>query len=178
MSGGLVIEELNKFGKYVQQQAKSNLSKKKKKDTSTLYNGINYKTIATKNGAVLTFDFKDANSYWEFVDKGVKGFSSSAKAPTSPFKFGTGTGKKGGLTSGINGWVKRKRIQFKDRKSGQFLSYKSTAFLIMRSIWNKGLATTNFFTKPFEAAFLRLPDDIYAAYGLEVEKQIKIALKL
>ena len=173
-----VVDELNNFGKYVQQQAKSNLSKKKKKDTSKLYNGINYKTTETKDGAVLTFDFKDANDYWEFVDKGVKGFSSSAKAPTSPFKFGTGTGKKGGLTSGVNGWVTRKRIQFKDRKSGQFLSYKSTAFLIMRSIWNKGLATTNFFTKPFEQAFQRLPEDIYAAYGLEVESQLKIALKL
>jgi hypothetical protein len=173
-----VVDELNNFGKYVQQQAKSNLSKKKKKDTSKLYNGINYKTVPTKDGAVLTFDFKDANDYWEFVDKGVKGFSSSAKAPTSPFKFGTGTGRKGGLTNGVNGWVTRKRIQFKDRKSGQFLSYKSTAFLIMRSIWNKGLATTNFFTKPFEQAFQRLPEDIYAAYGLEVESQLKIALKL
>jgi len=173
-----VVDELNNFGKYVQQQAKSNLSKKKKKDTSKLYNGINYKTTETKDGAVLTFDFKDANDYWEFVDKGVKGFSSSAKAPTSPFKFGTGTGRKGGLTDGVNGWVTRKRIQFKDRKSGQFLSYKSTAFLIMRSIWNKGLATTNFFTKPFEQAFQRLPEDIYAAYGLEVESQLKIALKL
>ena len=48
----------------------------------------------------------------------------------------------------------------------------------MRSIWHKGIETTNFFTKPFEAAFKRLPDDIYAAYGLEVEEQIKIALKL
>jgi hypothetical protein len=173
-----VVDELNKFGKYVQQQAKSNLSKKKKKDTSKLYNGINYTTTKTKDGAVLAFDFKDANSYWEFVDKGVKGVSSSAKAPNSPFKFGTGTGRKGGLTDGVNGWVKRKRIQFKDRKSGKFLSYKSTAFLIMRSIWHKGLETTNFFTKPFEQAFQRLPEDIYAAYGLEVEEQIKVALKL
>lgn len=157
---------------------KAIFQKKKKKDTSKLYNGINYKVTPTKDGAVLAFDFKDANDYWEFVDKGVKGVSSSSKAPNSPFKFGTGTGKKGGLTSGINGWVSRKRIQFKDRRSGQFLSYKSTAFLIMRSIWNKGLETTNFFTKPFEAAFQRLPDDIYAAYSLEVDEQIKIALKL
>jgi len=124
-----VVDELNKFGAYVQQQAKSNLSKKKKKDTSKLYNGINYKVTPTRDGAVLVFDFKDANDYWEFVDKGVKGVSSSSKAPNSPFKFGTGTGKKGGLTSGINGWVSRKRIQFKDRRTGQFLSYKSTAFL-------------------------------------------------
>lgn len=172
-----VVNELEKFGKYVVQQSKSNLSKRKKKDTSALYNGVKFEVTKTKDTTTLSFDFGNANDYWEFVDKGVKGVSSSTKAPNSPFKFGTGTGKKGGLTSGINGWVARKRIQFKDRKSGKFLSYKSTAFLIMRSIWNKGLATTNFFTKPFEAAFKRIPDDIYAAYALEVEEQLKVKFK-
>lgn len=173
-----VVDELNKFGKYVVQQSKSNLSKKKKKDTSKLYNGVNYKVIQGNRSTVLMFDFGTANDYWEFVDKGVKGVSSSTKAPNSPFKFGTGTGKKGGLTNGINGWVARKRIQFKDRKTGKFLSYKSTAFIIMRSIWNKGLETTSFFTKPFEQAFQRLPDAIYEAYGLQVEEQLKVRFKI
>lgn len=173
-----VANELDKFGKYVKQQAKSNLSKRKKKDTGALYDGISYKVVEVKNTTTLTFDFGTANDYWQFIDEGVKGVSSSAKAPLSPFKFGTGTGKKGGLTSGVNGWVARKRIQFKDRRTGQFLTYKATAFLIIRSIWNKGLATTNFFTKPFEQAFQRLPEDVYLAYSLEVDEKIKIALKL
>ena len=172
-----VVNELEKFGKYVVQQSKSNLSKKKKKDTSNLYNGVKFEVTKEKNSTTLSFDFGTANDYWQFVDKGVKGVSSSAKAPNSPFKFGTGTGKSGGLTKGINGWVARKRIQFQDKKTKQFLSYKATAFLIMRSIWNKGLETTNFFTKPFEQAFKRVPDDIYAAYALEVEEQLKVRLK-
>lgn len=172
-----VVNELEKFGKYVVQQSKSNLSKKKKKDTSNLYNGIKFEVTKEKDSTTLSFDFGTANDYWQFVDKGVKGVSSSAKAPNSPFKFGTGTGKSGGLTKGINGWVARKRIQFQDRKTKQFLSYKATAFLIIRSIWNKGLETTNFFTKPFEQAFKRVPDDIYAAYALEVEEQLKVRLK-
>ena len=172
-----VINELEKFGKYVVQQSKSNLSKKKKKDTSNLYNGVKFEVTKEKDSTTLSFDFGTANDYWQFVDKGVKGVSSSAKAPNSPFKFGTGTGKSGGLTKGINGWVARKRIQFQDKKTKQFLSYKATAFLIMRSIWNKGLETTNFFTKPFEQAFKRVPDDIYAAYALEVEEQLKVRLK-
>jgi hypothetical protein len=173
-----VVDELNKFGKYVVQQSKSNLSKKKKKDTSALYNGVKYEVETGNRTTTLRFDFGTANDYWEFVDKGVKGVSSSTKAPNSPFKFGTGTGKKGGLTNGINGWVARKRIQFQDRKTGKFLSYKSTAFIIMRSIWNKGLETTNFFTKPFEQAFQRLPDAIYEAYGLQVEEQLKVRFKI
>ena len=172
-----VVDELNKFGKYVVQQSKSNLSKKKKKDTSNLYNGVKFEVTKEKDSTTLSFDFGSANDYWQFVDKGVKGVSSSAKAPNSPFKFGTGSGKSGGLTKGINGWVARKRIQFQDRKTKQFLSYKATAFLIIRSIWNKGLETTNFFTKPFEQAFKRVPDDIYAAYALEVEEQLKVRLK-
>jgi hypothetical protein len=172
-----VVNELEKFGKYVVQQSKSNLSKKKKKDTSNLYNGVKFEVTKEKDSTTLSFDFGTANDYWQFVDKGVKGVSSSAKAPNSPFKFGTGSGKSGGLTKGINGWVARKRIQFQDRKTKQFLSYKATAFLIIRSIWNKGLETTNFFTKPFEQAFKRVPDDIYAAYALEVEEQLKVRLK-
>ena len=172
-----IAKELEKFGKYVVQQSKSNLSKKKKKDTSNLYNGVKFEVTKEKDSTTLSFDFGTANDYWQFVDKGVKGVSSSAKAPNSPFKFGTGTGKSGGLTKGINGWVARKRIQFQDRKTKQFLSYKATAFLIIRSIWNKGLETTNFFTKPFEQAFKRVPDDIYAAYALEVEEQLKVRLK-
>lgn len=172
-----VVDELDKFGKYVKQQAKSNLTKRRKKDTGGLYDGVAYLVEEIKTGAKLTFTFGSADDYWQFVDQGVKGKTSSAKAPNSPFKFGTGTGRSGGLTSGIKGWVKRKRIQFSNKKTGRFLSYESTSFLIIRSIWNKGLATTNFFTKPFEQAFQRLPDDIYAAYALEVDEKLKVILK-
>ena len=104
-----------------------------------------------------------------FQDKGVKGKTSSTKAPNSPFKFGSGTGKKGGLTNGIQKWVKQKRFQFRDEQ-GRFMSYNSTAFLITRSIYNKGLKPSMFFTKPFEKAFDRLPDELVEAYGLDIEK--------
>jgi hypothetical protein len=172
-----VVSELDKFGKYVKQQAKSNLSKKKRKDTSKLYEGISYKVNETSKGTSLTFNFGSAEDYWQFVDKGVRGKTSSLKAPFSPFKFGSGTGRKGGLTSGIKAWVARKRFQFRNKKSGQFMSYESTSFLIIRSIYNKGLETTNFFTKPFEQAFQRLPDEIYAAFALELDKKLNVILK-
>jgi hypothetical protein len=81
------------------------------------------------------------------------------------------------LTNGIDGWVQRKRIQFKDRKSGKFMSYKQTAYLIRNSIWNKGIETTNFFTKPFEDAFKRLPDNIVEAFGLEVDNLFNFTTK-
>lgn len=165
---------LDNFGSYIVQQSKTNLSKKRKKDTGELYNSISYELSVSKNSFQVSFKMTD---YGEFVDLGVKGVSSSFKAPNSPFKFGTGTGGTGGLTKGVTGWVKRKRIQFKNKGNGKFMSYEQTAFLIRNSIWNKGIETTNFFSRPFELAFKRLPDDLIETYALEVEDLLKYSLK-
>jgi hypothetical protein len=168
-----VKSELDRFGKYIVQQSRSNLTKAGKKDRGTLYKSISYEAKENKNSFELTISMAD---HGKFVDKGVKGVSSSAKAPNSPYKFGTGSGRKGGLTEGINGWVQRKRFQFKDKK-GRFLSYESTAFIVRRSIWFTGLRTTNFFERPFELAFKRLPDDLVEAYGLTIDNLLKTSLK-
>ena len=164
-----IQEELNKFAKYVIQQSRSNLSKSDKNVSKELYNSLGYNVEVTTKGAELGFSMEQ---YGEFQDKGVRGKSSSAKAPNSPFRFGSGTGKKGGLTNSINKWVKRRGIQFKDRKSGRFLSYQSTAFLISRSIYQKGIKPSLFFTKPFVAAFKRLPDELLEAYSIGLEKDL------
>lgn len=163
---GELEKYLNEFGKSVVKQSRTRLSKSKKNDSKKLYNSLSYDLNVSKNSFSLSFNMED---YGTFIDKGVKGVSSSAKAPKSPYKFGTGTGKKGGLTNGIDKWVTRKRIQFQDRKTGRFMSYKSTAFLIRNSIWNKGLETTNFFSKPFENAFKKLPDIIIEKFGLDLD---------
>jgi len=162
------------FGKYIVQQSKSNLTKKGKKDTGELYNSIGYELQVSKNSFRLSFKMAD---YGQFVDQGVKGVSSSAKAPNSPFKFGSGTGMSGGLSKGIDGWVKRKRIQFTNRGNGKFLSYEETKRRIINSIWNKGIRPSNFFNRPFELAFKKLPDELLEAYGLEVDTFLKDTLK-
>lgn len=164
---------LDKFGKYVIQQSRTNLTKQGKKDTSELYNSLGYELEVGKNSFSLSFKMAD---YGQFVDKGVKGKVSSNKAPNSPFRFGTGTGRKGGLTDGINGWVKRKRFQFKDKK-GKFMSYESTAYLIRNSIYNKGLKTTNFFTRPFELGFAKLPEELTEAFALDMENLLNYTIK-
>lgn len=168
-----VKNELDAFGKYIVQQSRSNLTKAKKKDRGNLYKSIGYDVKVSKNSFELSFSMED---YGKFVDKGVKGVNSSTKAPNSPYKFGTGSGAKGGLTKGIDAWVQRKRFQFRDKK-GKFLSYQSTAFIIRRSIWFTGIRTTNFFYRPFELAFKRLPDDLVEAFGLTVDKLLKTSIK-
>ena len=165
---------LDSFIKYVVQQSKSNLSKKDKNVSKHLYNSIGGKAKAGKNSIEAYFEME---SYGMFQDKGVKGKFSSAKAPNSPFKFGSGTGIKGGLTSGIENWVTRRRLQFKDRQTGKFMTYKQTAFMITKSIYAKGMKPTEFFSRPFELAFKKLPDDLIEAYGLDVETFLKYTLK-
>ena len=165
-----VKDELNRFAKYVISQSRANLTRGKKNSSKDLYNSLDSEVKVSKNSFELSFLMED---YGVFQDKGVKGKSSSAKAPNSPFKFGTGTGRKGGLSEGINKWVKRKRFQFRDKKSGKFLSYDSTAFLISRSIYHKGIAPSLFFTKPFEKAFKNLNKDLVEAYKLDVEQLMK-----
>ena len=65
-------------------------------------------------------------------------------------------------------WGVRKGIAPRD-KQGKFIKRKSLNFLIARSIFEKGIKPTLFFTKPFEKFFKRLPDELVDKYGLEVE---------
>lgn len=169
-----VKNALEAFGQRVQQQAKSNLTKKGKKDSGGLYDSIKYDLQVHKNSFHLSIKMEQ---YGAFVDQGVKGKSSSMRAPNSPFRFGTGTGKKGGLTNAMEGWAQRKRIQFSDRKTGRFLSYKSTAFLMARAIYQKGIAPTNFISGPFRNEFAKLPEEVTRAYGLEVENFLRQTLR-
>jgi len=159
--------ELNKFRDYVISQAKANLTRSGKNSSKSLYNSIKGNVKANPNSFEMSFSMED---YGFYQDKGVKGKTSSTKAPNSPFRFGSGKGQSGGLTKGINKWVKQKRFQFRNKENGKFLSYDSTAFLITRSIYNKGIKPSLFFTKPFEKAFKRLPNDLVEAFGLDAIK--------
>lgn len=164
---------LTKFSKYVVSQSRANLTRKDKNVKGKLYQSIKGETFTGKNSIGIYFEMED---YGEFQDKGVKGKSSSSKAPNSPYRFGSGTGRKGGLTEGIKEWVKDRRFQFRDNVSGRFMSYEQTAFIITRSIYHKGIEASRFFSKPFEVGFERLPDELIEAYGLDLEKTLQQSL--
>ena len=165
---------LEKFSKYVVSQSKANLTRKNMKGSSKLYNSINGVVEVYKNSFSLAFEMEN---YGKFQDEGVKGASSSLRAPNSPYRFGSGTGKKGGLTNSIKEWVKQKRIQFRDIESGKFMSYEATSRLITRSIYLKGLYPTNFFSTPFKKGFEKLPDDVVNAYNLDLENLLKYTVQ-
>jgi len=117
----LKLEKVNKtiqmFRDYVIREAKDNLKSKGHNNTSSLANSIKGEVVTENDFTIVGFKMND---YGTFVDLGVKGKTSSNKAPDSPYKFGSGTGQKGGLTKGINQWVKQKGFQFRDKKSVGF----------------------------------------------------------
>jgi len=159
---------LDRFGKYVVQQARANLTRKNKNVTKDLYNSITWNSQAAKSGASFSASLSML-PYGEFQDQGVKGKSSTYGASQgSPFRFGTGTGKKGGLTEAMQKWVRARRLQFRDKK-GKFLSYDSTAFLIARSVYQKGIPASMFYSRPFNLAYQKLPSELVQAFELTPE---------
>ena len=180
LTTGYTERVLNEFKKFVVQQSRSRLTKGSSKygsknNSKKLYNSIKGEAKVNKNSLSLAFFMED---YGYYQDRGVHGKISSytelGRYKTLA-RFGSGKGKKGGLGESILEWVKSKRFQFTDKKK-RLLSYKSTAFLISRSIYNKGLKPSLFFTKPFEQGFKKLPDELLEAYGLDVEEFLQFTL--
>lgn len=168
-------EVLDKFGKYVVQQSRSNLTKDGK-GGGDLYNSLSYEVDVEDDAIMLSFSMED---YGKYVDRGVRGFTSTypkTASAMSKFQYGSGTGKKGGLREGIRKWLGKKRFQFKDKK-GRFMSYDTMTFLISRSIYNKGLEANLFFTTPLERGIDRLSDDALRSFALDVEQEIILGIK-
>jgi len=166
-----IQELLDDFKDNVVREARKNVKSK-----GALKNSIKGFVKESPNSIQISFEME---SYGPFVDQGVKGNKSSNKGnrqSESPYKFGTNSsliGKaKGGMSGIMTKWVKQKGFQWKDKKTGRFMSYKSMGYIIARSIYSKGLKPSLFFTKPFEKYFKKLPDELVEKYGLEIEKLI------
>ncbi len=171
---------LDDFKDYVIKQAKSNLTRMKKNSSKTLYNSLKGYVKESKNSIQISFEMED---YGFFLDQGVKGanpskVSKNAKirgqqAPNSPYRFGSGT-KKGTFdqfASSIARWAQRKNLRLRDAK-GRYAkgNYKTIGYVVAGNIYNRGLKPSLFFTKPFEAAFKKLPDELVEKYGLDMEE--------
>ena len=159
MKKGEVQKLLDSFRDKVIKEAKQGLPR----DTGTLANSLKSYVKESPNSVQITFQMK---GYGWFQDRGVKGVKSGKSL--SGYRFGTGSGEDGGLTKGINQWVQRKKFQFRDKESGRFLSYEQTARTIIRSIWNKGIKPSMFFTKPFEKYYKKLPKEVTEKYALDM----------
>lgn len=151
---------LNKFGKYVVQQSRSNLTKGKKNVDKKLYNSLDYK-IKKKP---LSIEFS-MESYGQFQDKGVSG---TIKKYNTPYSFTT----KQPPSKPIADWAKKRKIRLRDSR-GRFAkgTYNTIGFLIARSIKKKGLKPSLFFTKPFEKGFQRLGNDLRTGFINDIQRE-------
>ena len=138
---------LEKFGKYLVKESRKNLTRKKKNVTSSLYDSLDYEVKAMPNS--FEFDFL-MEEYGEWVDKGRR---AGKNPPFSPLRK----------------WVQDRRIQFRDNR-GRFQTYDQTAWAVVKSIGKKGIEPSNFYTRPFNLGFQKLPDEVAEAYALDVEE--------
>jgi len=158
-------EALNKFGKYVIQQARTNLTKRKMNVSKSLYNSLDYKMFKGSNAIGINFIMDD---YGRFQDKGVSG---TKKKYNTPYSYTT----KMPPPSAFSQWVVRKGLEgTRDKKTGKFLSRKSLQYAVAKNIFKYGIKPTMFFTKPFNAAFKRLPDDLQNAFADDLDNSIII----
>ena len=156
-------ETLNKFAKYVIQQARTNLTKGKKNVTKELYNSLDYNININPNNVNVIFEMED---YGIFQDLGVSGTKTKYN---TPYSYTT----KMPPPKAFSQWVVRKGLKgTRDKKTGRFLSRKSLQYAVARNIFKYGIKPSMFFTKPFERAFKNLPSELQDSFGIDIEYAI------
>lgn len=153
-------ETLQKFIKYVVSQAKRNLTTKGYNASKKLYNSISGESKVMPNSIGIYFNMEE---YGFYQDQGVKGTKSGESY--SNFKYTN----KMPPPKAFDKWIVRRGIAPRT-SSGKFKSRKSLQFAMAMTIFQKGIKPTLFFTKPFETAYKKLPDDMIDSYGLDVEE--------
>jgi hypothetical protein len=176
--------EIQRFQKYVIQQARSNLTKQKKNFTKSTYESLKSEQISEDNYTLVNFEMND---YGFYQDEGVKGkdpskVSKNAKirgqqAPNSRFKFN----RLAPPAKPLAEWAKKKNIRLRDAK-GKFKkgNYTSIGIIIAKNIFYRGIKPSMFFTKAFDAGFKRLLDqdlDLAVGKDLDVLLDFKITKK-
>lgn len=161
-------EALNSFAKEVIKQSRTNLTKKGKNYTRSLYDSLKNEVEVYPNSFSLSFIMDE---YGIYQDKGVSG---TEKKYNTKFSYKN----KMPPIKPIADWAKFKGIRLRNDK-GQFSkgNYNTIGFLIARSIFKKGIKPSLFFTRPFENAFKNLPEELLIKFGLDVDNFIDFTLK-
>jgi hypothetical protein len=157
---------LTDFRNYVVKESKSNLTRLKKSSSKKLYNSIKGNVKVSKNSMTVDFSMEE---YGLFQDKGVSGKRKKYKTPYT-YKSKMPPPKK------LDKWIVRKGIAPRNEK-GQLMTRKSLQFVIARGIYFNGIKPSLFFTKPFDKAFKRMPNELIEKYGLDVDNFLEHTLK-
>lgn len=166
-----VDKVLDTFGRKVVQTARGILNAKGKNASGDLGSSLGYFIKVYPSGAIdMSFV---AEGYAKFVDKGVQGSKSSAKAPKSPYKYST----KQPPSGVIDKWVVRKGLDGIRDAKGRFIPRKSLVYSIARNIKLYGIKPSNFFTDAFNVAYKDLPQAFIKAYANDTQQFLKFVSK-
>ena len=166
MSKDLRAEALQKFVDGVVKQARTNLTNRKKNASKKLYNSIKGESKVYENSIRIGFSMED---YGFFQDQGVNG---KKKQQGSRFSFRD----KMPPPNKLDKWIVRRGIAPRDAK-GKLLPRKSIQFMIAKSIFNKGIKPTMFFSDALATKLKKLPTELINPYVLTVENILDIAIK-
>ena len=168
---------LNSFGKFVIQQSRNQLTRKKKNVTKSLYNSLRFKVSTTNEGFSVKFYMAD---FGKFVDKGVSGnkqindyITYGGNTEQSPFQYTT----KGPPIDIISKWIGMKGIapkglgKARSKKTGQYIS--PFAFLVSRKIKRDGVKGISFFQRPLGLGLKKLPNEIFASIKDEIKNNLR-----
>lgn len=175
---------LDSFKRYVVQQSKSNLTKGNHNASSALYGSIKgyinkrqKRSLAGKftGGSSMPSLSFEMNGYGEFLDKGVQGSKSNyIENRNTPYKFGRNGDKKSVPVEPIRKWVQSKGLD------------AGSEYAIAKSVYQKGIKRTSFFSKPFNKRFTStmnsyhraIADDIANNIANQLAKQLRQKNKL
>jgi len=152
-----LLEALQQFEQRVVQAAKDNLTKQN--TSGDLSKSIKGDVKQMPNSIRVFFEM---NEYGFYQDRGVKGTKGGKSLDNFAYT------NKMPPPKAFDKWTVRKGIAPRDVK-GKFQSRKGLNFAIARSIFEKGIKPTMFFTKPFEKAYKQLPEELIDKYGLDME---------
>lgn len=167
---------LERFKKYVVKQSKTNLTKQFKRSSGSLHKSIKGRVLKSANrnaqgrftggSSVPSLQF-EMNEYGAYVDSGVQGsVASKSVERTSKFKFRNN--KKMVPVGPIREWL---------RKKGQLRKKKGMEYAIAKSIYQKGIKKSLFFTKPFKTKYPTMIKEYHSALADDIAINVANRLK-
>jgi len=161
--------------------ARKKLDAGDKNASGNLRNSLSVK-IGVKDDQFIQLGFM-ALPYGMFVDQGVQGAGPFTppknptgkstkpyenRAPNSPFKFGSGSGR-GKIRDGILSWLSYRRFQFRDDR-GRFMSYDSMSYIISRSVYRYGIEPYPFVEDPYNKVIRKYQSQLAFYFGKDLAK--------
>jgi hypothetical protein len=175
---------LKAFGRKVVDDAQRNLNKAK--GDTALEQSIRFEVVPTTEGFSTQFYMYD---YGTYLDKGVSG--NKKKQSFTDYKGGTASSPysyttKQPPTGILELWIAKKGLKgrkslIKHRKpdspktikgAGQFITNKSFAFAIAKTIQRKGIKSLSFFQIPLGVEYDKLKEGLLTELKLDIESYL------